>query len=278
MISAGGYFTCAVMRGGAAKCWGHNGSGQLGNNSTTSSAVPVDVNGLGTGVEHISAGSNHSCAAVTGAAKCWGVNGKGQLGNNSTAGSLIPVQVHGLTAGVEEVAAGSDSSCAVVHGAAKCWGNNHVNQLGNNSNNALYTPPFPSMEEIAASMREGRAPRVPDSRIGNDSLVPIQVPGLDRGVESIFVESSNVIAIVNGRIRGWGYNCGGQLGINSCETRAIAPVEPHGLGEPVEDVCCRNASTCAVVDGVVYGWGANGRATFGTACTSHQSLVPIRLN
>jgi hypothetical protein len=36
---------CALVNGGA-QCWGHNYSGELGNNSTNHSHVPVQVTGL----------------------------------------------------------------------------------------------------------------------------------------------------------------------------------------------------------------------------------------
>ena len=41
-ISAGGDHACAV-HAGAAKCWGAGGSGRLGNDGTTKSTTPVDV-------------------------------------------------------------------------------------------------------------------------------------------------------------------------------------------------------------------------------------------
>ena len=39
----GGLHTCAVVAGGEVRCWGYNGSGQLGDGTATSSATPVTV-------------------------------------------------------------------------------------------------------------------------------------------------------------------------------------------------------------------------------------------
>jgi hypothetical protein len=87
--------TCALVNGGAW-CWGSNASGQLGDASTTDRWSPVAVQGLGSGVQAITAGSAHSCALTSAGAKCWGSNSSGELGNNSTTDSSIPVSVQGL--------------------------------------------------------------------------------------------------------------------------------------------------------------------------------------
>jgi alpha-tubulin suppressor-like RCC1 family protein len=74
-IAAGTNHTCAVTTSGAARCWGSNMSGQLGNGTNTDSNVPVDVVGV-SGATQIAAGGVHTCALVAGGAvKCWGSNG-----------------------------------------------------------------------------------------------------------------------------------------------------------------------------------------------------------
>jgi alpha-tubulin suppressor-like RCC1 family protein len=45
-ISAGSAHTCAVTDGGAARCWGSDGEGRLGDGLTEDSDVPVPVSGL----------------------------------------------------------------------------------------------------------------------------------------------------------------------------------------------------------------------------------------
>ncbi len=99
-VGAGGVHSCAVKTDGTVWCWGDNRYGQLGNNSTTGSIVPVQVSSLA-GVTSLSIGKNHhSCAIVSGGEiKCWGQNDNGQLGNGSVSltGQLTPVTVPGTS-------------------------------------------------------------------------------------------------------------------------------------------------------------------------------------
>lgn len=73
-LSAGRAHTCGLEAGtGLAYCWGAGAKGQLGNNSTRGSAVPVPVAG-GRSFVAIAAGGAHTCALEQGTSKAysWG--------------------------------------------------------------------------------------------------------------------------------------------------------------------------------------------------------------
>jgi alpha-tubulin suppressor-like RCC1 family protein len=127
-VAAGGLMTCAVTESGGVKCWGHNFFGELGDGTNTSSAIPVNVSGLATGVDHVSLGYEHACAVTAGgSAKCWGSDGFGKLGNGgSNSSSSTPVDVSGLTSDVVQISTGYHHTCALTTtGGVKCWGNNN---------------------------------------------------------------------------------------------------------------------------------------------------------
>ena len=97
--SGEGSRACAISLSNRAYCWGSGSSGQLGNNSTTNSSIPVAVNTTGVlagkTIKQISAGTSHTCAiASDDKAYCWGSGSFGALGNNSAANSSVPVRVY----------------------------------------------------------------------------------------------------------------------------------------------------------------------------------------
>ncbi len=97
-VTVGAYDTCALDAAGDAYCWGGNSYGQLGDGSTTNSAVPVAVNTggalAGKSLIQVSAGIWHTCALdAAGAPYCWGGNASGELGDDNYSPSAVPVLV-----------------------------------------------------------------------------------------------------------------------------------------------------------------------------------------
>ena len=236
-VSVGPENACAVTAGGGVMCWGTNGSGGLGNNSTTDSPTPVQVVGLTSGVTAVSTGASEGTAcAITagGGVACWGGNSPyqyGLLGNGSTAqNSPIPVQVSGLTSGVTSVSVGYDSACAVTSaGTVMCWGHNSNGELG--------------MSEAAFSTMQL-------------SAVPVQVTGFTSNVTSVSVGNEFACALTTvGGVMCWGENSVGELGNNSTVQYSAAPVQVTGLTSGVTSVSAGGNYACAATGCGIVCWG-----------------------
>jgi alpha-tubulin suppressor-like RCC1 family protein len=90
-VVAGDLHTCALSSDGQLRCWGANGSGQLGNGNTNFGLLTPPATGInldGVSAYRIAAGNAHTCALRNnGTARCWGLNNSGQLGRGNTTNS-----------------------------------------------------------------------------------------------------------------------------------------------------------------------------------------------
>jgi alpha-tubulin suppressor-like RCC1 family protein len=83
-MAVGSGHRCFLIEGGSIECTGKNGSGQLGDGTTTSRGQPVFVLGLSSGAVQVTVGESHTCALTTaGEVKCWGYNSYGRLGDGT---------------------------------------------------------------------------------------------------------------------------------------------------------------------------------------------------
>jgi alpha-tubulin suppressor-like RCC1 family protein len=140
-VSVGWSNTCAVTinGGGSVYCWGSNGNGQVGNNSTTNASSPVAI-GLSGTVQTIN-GAGHTCALrADGTVKCWGSNYNGQLGTGNFNNSLVPIPVPSLTS-VQQLATSSYATCArKSNGTVWCWGSDNYGELGDGTGTISNVP------------------------------------------------------------------------------------------------------------------------------------------
>jgi alpha-tubulin suppressor-like RCC1 family protein len=241
-ISAGIWHTCALTRVGGVKCWGDNGGGELGDNTTTGRQIPVDVVGLSTGVTVIAAGNGHTCALTsTGGVKCWGSNGWGQLGDNTFIDRWAPVDVTGLSTGVKAITAGGTHTCALTNaGSVKCWGN--------------------------------------DSWTAGWGAVPEDVVGLGNGVTAISAGMFHTCALTSsGGVKCWGANHYGQLGVDPAVIIGgpVTPVDVIGLSSGVTAISAGGYHTCALTNvGALKCWGDNEYGQLGNN-TQSNSWIPL---
>ncbi len=148
-IAAGENFSLASSNQ-AVYGWGENGSGQLGDTSTTSRLTPVQVVGVAgtgylTGVTAIGTGLYNSLAVTPNGVVAWGLNPYGELGNNSTVASSSPVEVLGVggsgrLTNVTGVDGGEYFSTAVGPSGVLAWGRNDGGFLGTGNTTNSQTP------------------------------------------------------------------------------------------------------------------------------------------
>jgi alpha-tubulin suppressor-like RCC1 family protein len=163
-LALGGAHTCALLAGGAVRCWGRNNEGQLGYGSNAGSNVSLGDNEPINTVPNVSmtgpvrklvTGELHTCALTdAGTLRCWGRNNEGQLGqglpgiNNLYWGDQPGETPSGLPGDINtgsqvtDVTVGDHHSCALsADGQLKCWGLGSSGQLGYGNGNSLPTPP-----------------------------------------------------------------------------------------------------------------------------------------
>jgi alpha-tubulin suppressor-like RCC1 family protein len=305
-ISAGRSHTCALLDTGAAKCWGYDGYGQLGDGGTnTEQSTPVDVSGLSIGVEEITVGGFHTCAQlVTGGMKCWGFNSYGQLGDvgESYDSQSTPVDVSGLSFGVTAITAGMHHTCAVLGtGLIKCWGSDEDGQLGDGAinNNQATAVDVSGLSSGVAAMAAGSSHscalldsgavkcwgrdsygQLGDGGTNTDQSTSVDVSGFSTGVTDISAGSDHTCAVFDtGAVKCWGRDSYGQLGDGGTNTSKSTPVDVSGLSSGVVAISAGNYHTCALLNtGAVKCWGRDSYGQLGDGGTNTNQSTPVEVS
>lgn len=247
-VAAGEQHTCALLEGGAIRCWGSNRGGALGYGHTQtigddelpSSAGDVDLGGPAV---LLAAGTLHNCAVLaTGSLRCWGENSYGELGYGHTepiGDDETPAEAGDVDVGgtVTQLVAGDTSTCALLEtGNVRCWGAAYYGQTG-----------YGSREHIGDD--DGETPA---------SAGDVPIGGL---VVELAADDGSVCArLETGTMRCWGNGTSGNLGYGDWETigddetpQSVGDVD---VGGPIRLIAAGLMHTCAVLeDDTVRCWG-----------------------
>src|SRR5208283_4523204 len=294
-LSAGFDHTCAVLSGGTVECWGDNSDGELGNGTTTNSAIPVAVSGLSGGATAVAAGFEFTCALLSGGnVECWGNNLLGQLGNAATSAPQVttPVMVTGYllpVRGAVQVTVGDVHTCALLSDATvECWGYNGRGQLGNGTTTASSIPVAVSglsgvtgitagTEYTCALLSNGTGECWGDNVYGNvgdgttltQYSTPVAVSSLS-GANAMTAGTDHTCALLyDGESECWGLNFYGALG-NGGTTDSPIPSAVSGAYLATA-ISAGDSTTCALIsDGTVQCWGYNGSGELGNGTTTNS--------
>ena len=243
-LAVGDYHACAVVAGGALKCWGRNNNGQLGDTTGTDNVLGVLPTGFEANTGIIAAGSTHTLALDgPGTLSGWGANNQGQLGDGTTTQRTSPSPVPTIPDVPVLLDGGSNHSCAILPGGyASCWGYNSFGQVGDGTN--------------------------------TQRTKPVIIPSLSSGVTWIAAGGNHTCAVVNGGVQCWGSNSNGQLGEGDTTNRNV-PYQVTGLTSGVVAVDAGPAHSCAVLaTGAVQCWGYNNYGQLGDG-TQIQRTTPV---
>jgi len=217
-------------------------------------------------VMEVATGYRHTCALLRdGRVKCWGSNANGALGlgtddgdadgesnrgddPNEMGASLQALDL-GTDSKVTSIEAGGAHTCAVLGGGlVKCWGYNYAGQLG-----------------LGDTQTRG----ITANQMG-DQLPPVLLGSLS-AAKAVSAGGTHTCALLtDGKVKCWGLNESGQLGIGETGNRGVAGdqmgdfLQPVDLGKAAQSIAAGEQHTCALlVDGNVKCWGMNNHGQLG---------------
>jgi alpha-tubulin suppressor-like RCC1 family protein len=246
-VAAGALFSVVVLENGTAFAFGDNDYGQLGNNDTTTTAVPVQMIGV-TNAKAVSAGSVHTALLMEdGTVWSVGFNLYGQLGNETTSESHVVVQAQISSVPLSDIisiSCGEYFTAALKsNGTVWVFGNNDSGQFGNGTS-------------------------------GNYSSTPLQVPGITTARSISSGSYHLLIVLANGTVMGCGLNSSGQLGTGNT-IDSTTPVEMVGMTNVIAVTAGRDFSLILKNNGLMYGVGNDNYGQLADGASGFDELIPV---
>ena len=205
----------------------------------------------------LAAGGASTCAiAPSGTVKCWGRNEFGELGTGaeSVSESSVPVAIRGNRT-IVALTASAYAYCALSDtGKASCWGDSVFGQ---------FARPGEATATIVHAL----------------SFAPLDVEKLEDGLSAVRSGLYYGAALTrDGRVRTWGLDGRGQLGLGA-KTLSAFPSDVPITNARFVDVAASPAGffTCgATTVGEVYCWGANSDGQLGDGTTTDRP-IPVKV-
>lgn len=241
--------SCALLQDGAAKCWGFNGWGALGDGTNEDSPKPMQIaKYLKVKISDLSIGYAHLCLlTVSGKVYCSGHNTYGQLGDGTNwEKSTFAQVVLSANAVIVSVSLGEYHTCVVTgKGLVYCFGRNSYGQLGDGTK--------------------------------VDANSPVLVHGLSQ-VHTVWASLYNTFALTrNGTALGFGYNIYGSLGNREWGVEYSPVVFAQGA-VGIQQISGGLWTTCVVTSSSLVeclGDNANGQMGVGPHVDSSLDLMPV---
>lgn len=279
-VASSSFHNCALLDNRTVKCWGGNGSGQLGigDNSGDKAAIGNQVGemgnalvavNLGTGrtAKAIAVGADHSCVILDNeSVKCWGDNASGQLGlddfanrgdNAGEMGDSLPPVNLGTGRRAKSITSSGNQTCVILDDkSVKCWGANDRGQLGNGDNAGSKASLGDESGEMAA-------------------LAPVALGG-GRTAKAITTGVFHTCALLDNKtVKCWGGNGNGQLGLGDTNDRGdnepLSEVPAVNLGVRVRSIHVSYETGCAILENrSVQCWGYNNYGQLGLGDTNSR--------
>ncbi len=221
-------------------------------------------------IQDMSVGVNHTCAIIKDFdnynlnlelyLKCWGNNLFGQLGVGDFGNNFgdekgeSPVNQEKLisNSNLQKIASGRAHTCALLKdGSVNCWGDNFYGQLGLGHTQTFNYPVSKSNSELRFSSINLGKGEIKDIKAGSDFTC---------------------VLFAEGKVKCWGANFFGQLGIGDKRPRGVKPDEMGenlpflklGTSEKIFEISVGGDHACGRTNsGKVICWGLNQNGQLG---------------